>query len=75
MKKKKMNKIKEYLTNPATRIALWMFVFWLWWAYATLNDRINKLEEFKSSVNMVEIQSTLTAMQKDIEWIRIQMQK
>lgn len=70
-----MNKWLEYIKNPGTVITLIVFIFWLWWIRATLNFRLNKLEEFQHSVNMVEIQSTLTAMQKDIEWIRVQLQK
>jgi hypothetical protein len=70
-----MNKWLEYLKTPGTIITLIVFVFWLWWIRASLNFRINKLEEFQHSVDMVEIQSTLTAMQKDIERIRIQLQK
>ena len=70
-----MSKWLEYLKTPGTIITLIVFIFWLWWIRTSLNFRINKLEEFQHSVDMVEIQSTLTAMQKDIERIRIQLQK
>lgn len=70
-----MEKRITYLKTPWTIVTLIIFIFWLWWIRASLNFRINKLEEFQHSVDMVEIQSTLTAMQKDIERIRIQLQK
>lgn len=70
-----MNKRKEYITNPKNIIAIIVFIFWLWVAWTTLNNRINKLEEFKDTVNMVEIQATLSSIQKDIERIKIELQK
>lgn len=69
----KTNKRKEYITNPARIITFIVFVFWLGVTYATLISRINKLEEFERSVDMVKIETTLTAMQKDIEYIRLNM--
>lgn len=70
---KQTNKRKEYITNPARVISFIVFVFWLWAAYASITNRIQKLEEFDKSVDMVKIESTLTAMQKDIEWIRMNL--
>lgn len=75
MKDRLMQKRKEYITNPATVITLIVFVFWIWVSWSTLNGRVNKLEEFRDSVNMVEIQSTLSSIQKDIEWIKLELQK
>ena len=70
-----MQKRKEYITNPATIVTIVVFVFGLWISWATLNNRVNRLEEFQQSINMVEIQSTLSSIQKDIEWIKIELQK
>lgn len=75
MKDRLMQKWKEYITNPATIITIIVFVFGLWISWATLNNRVNRLEEFQQSINMVEIQSTLSSIQKDIEWIKIELQK
>jgi hypothetical protein len=44
-------------------------------SWTTLNNRVQNLEDFKSEVNIVEIQSTLTSIQKDVEWIREQLRK
>ena len=70
-----MNKRKEYITNPARVISFWIFIFGLGVAYATLTHRINKLEEFQKSVNIVKWEATLTAMQKDIEHLRIDINR
>ena len=66
----KMQKRKDYLTAPATIVAIIVFIFWLWISRATLNGRVNRLEEFQSSINMVEIQSTLSQIQTDIQRIK-----
>lgn len=65
-----MQKRKEYITNPATIVTIVVFIFWLWVSWSTLNGRINKLEEFRDGINMVEIQATLSQIQTDIQWIK-----
>lgn len=65
----------EYIFSPATVVSLLVAIFWFWVTRWTLNYRINRLEDFQKEVNLVEIQSTLAAMQKDIERIRIQLQR
>lgn len=75
--KPKMNewvkKRYQHLTNPWVIISLLVALFWIWVTWGTLNFRVNKLEQFQQEVNLVELQKTLTAMQKDIEYIRLQM--
>ena len=68
-----MNKRKEYITNPARIVSFCVFIFWLWVAYATINNRIERLENFQKEINLVEIQSTLSQIQTDIEWIKINL--
>lgn len=63
----------QHLTNPWVVISLLVALFWIWVTWGTLNFRVNKLEQFQQEVNLVELQKTLTAMQKDIEYIRLQM--
>lgn len=70
-----MLKIKEYLTNPATWIAFWFFIFSLGWTYASLNNRISDLEKFQEEANIMELKTILVQVQKDIEWIKNDMQK
>lgn len=70
-----MNKIKDYLTNPATRIWFIVFIFGLgavWWS---LNSRISALEKAQAEMDMVKIQATLSQIQTDIEWIKYQLKK
>ena len=68
-----MNKRKEYITNPARIVSFIVFIFWLGVTYASITTRIARLEEFERSVDMVKIETTLTAMQKDIEYIRLNL--
>lgn len=68
-----MNKRKEYITNPARICSFIVFIFWLWVAYATLTNRIERLENFQKEINLVEIQSTLSQIQTDIERIKINL--
>ena len=72
-----MEKIKEYLTNPATRISFLVFVFWLGAWYATLNNRLSAVEERQQEFNVIQIQTQLAeinkniaAIQIDIEWLK-----
>lgn len=59
----------EYFTSPATVISLLVFIFWIWVTWGSLNARINRLEEFKSDVNIVEIQKDLSEIKANVAWI------
>lgn len=61
----------EHITNPATIISFIVAVFGFWVTWATLNNRLNNLETFRESVDMIEIQTTLSSIQKDIERIKM----
>ena len=65
-----MNRIKDYLTNPATRISFCIFVFWLWAWYATLNSRLSAVEEKQQEFNVIGIQTQLAEINKNIAWIQ-----
>lgn len=65
-----MTKIKDYLTSPATRISFLVFVFWIgvvWWS---LNNRIEQIEKNVNEMDLIKIQTTLSQIQTDIEWIK-----
>ena len=70
-----MTKIVEYLSKPETLIALWVFLFSLGWAYASLNSRINAIEKAQAELNASEIQTTLAQIQTDIQWIKLSLEK
>lgn len=63
-----MQKRLEYIKNPATIITLLVFIFSLWVSWTNLNNRIKNLEEFRSDVNIVEIQ-------KDIQEIKVNISR
>ena len=65
-----MTKIKDYLSNPATRISFTIFVFWLWAGYATLNSRLSAVEEKQEEFNVINIQTQLAEINKNIAWIQ-----
>ena len=70
-----MERIKEYLLNPAVWISFILFVFGLWVSYATLNSRISAVEKAQAELDVAYIQSTLAQIQTDIQWIKIELQK
>lgn len=70
-----MEKIKEYLSNPAVWISFIVFVFGLWVSYASLNNRLYALEKAQAELDVAYIQSTLAQIQTDIQWIKIELQK
>ena len=70
-----MEKIRDYLTNPATRISFIVFIFWIGAVWGTLNSRIEALEKNVSEIDVVSIQSQLSAIQSDLQRIKYQLQK
>lgn len=70
-----MEKIRDYLSNPATRIWFIVFIFWLGGVWGTLNSRIAQLEKVQAETDMVKIQATLSQIQTDIERIKYQLKK
>ena len=65
-----MTKIKDYLTNPATRISLIVFIFWIGAVWGSLNSRIEQIEKNVNDIDLVKIQTTLSQIQTDIERIK-----
>lgn len=70
-----MQKIRDYLTNPATRISFLVFVFGLGVVWATTNDRIAQLEKKYEEMDLIKIQTTLSQIQTDIERIKKSLSK
>ena len=70
-----MEKIRDYLSNPATRISFIVFIFWIGAVWGTLNSRIEALEKNVSEIDVVSIQSQLSAIQSDLQRIKYQLQK
>jgi hypothetical protein len=72
---KKLKYMVERLKQPATIWKLVLFVFWLWVTWSSLNFRIQRLEEFQSTVDIVEIQTTLKEISTDLSWIKSELSK
>ena len=72
---KMIEKIKNYVTNPAVWISFIAFVFWLWVSYSSLNSRISAIEKEQAELDAAYIQTTLAQIQTDIQWIKIELQK
>lgn len=70
-----MQKRRQHLTSPAVIISLLVAIFWFGVTRWTLNNRINRLEDFQKEINMVEIQSTLASIQSDISRIKLSLQQ
>ena len=47
-----MEKIKEYLLNPAVWISFIVFIFWLWVSYSSLNSRISAIEKEQAELEL-----------------------
>ena len=65
----------ERLKQPATIWKLVLFVFWLGVTWSSLNYRVSRLEEFQSTVDIVEIQTTLKEISTDLSWIKSKLSK
>ena len=65
----------QYITAPATVIAAFTAVIWVIVSWTTMNFRIQALENFKSEVNIVEIQTTLKEIQIDLQRVKNALQK
>jgi HAMP domain-containing protein len=72
---KKLKYMVERLKQPATIWKLVLFVFWLWVTWSSLNYRIQRLEEFKSTVDIMEIQTTLKEISVDLNRIKSEISK
>ncbi len=70
-----IERIKNYIFNPAVWISFLAFVFWLWVSYSSLNSRISALEKEQAELDAAYIQTTLAQIQTDIQWIKIELQK
>ncbi len=70
-----MQKRRQHLSSPGVIISLLVAIFWFGVTRWTLNNRINRLEDFQKEINMVEIQSTLASIQSDISRIKLSLQQ
>ena len=62
--------IQTRLLQPQTIISIVSFVFWLWVVRATLNNKIKALEEFKKTIDAIDINEKLARIQTDLDRIK-----
>jgi hypothetical protein len=75
MKKKKMNSLYEFITDPSTLVEFIVFVFWLWATWSNLNGRIKTLEKKTDEIDITKIEIKLAEIQKDLQRIRDELDK
>lgn len=63
----------DRLKKPTTIWSILVFIFTLGGIYATFNARLNALEDFRKEVDVVELQKSIVSIQKDVEWIKLNM--
>lgn len=59
----------EYITAPATMITALLWIIGVVISWTTLNNRVQHLEEFKSEVNIVELQKDIQDIKTNIAWL------
>ena len=75
MKKKKMDSLYNYITDPWTLVSFIVFVFWLWATWSNLNGRIKTLEKKTDEIDITKIEIKLAEIQKDLQRIRDELDK
>lgn len=59
----------QYITAPATLITAIIWIIWVVVSWTTLNTRVQHLEEFKSEVNIVELQRDIQDIKTNVAWL------
>lgn len=62
--------IQTRIMQPQTIISIVSFIFGLWVVRATLNNKIKALEEFKKTIDAIEINEKLARIQTDLDRIK-----
>jgi len=75
MKKKKMDSLYNYITDPNTIVTFVVFVFSLWATWSNLNGRIKTLEKKTDEIDITKIEIKLAEIQKDLQRIRDELDK
>lgn len=59
-----------YITNPANLVSFVIFIFWLWVTWSNLNWRIKECEKRLDRLDELDLDSRLTQMQIDLDWVK-----
>ena len=68
-----MKDILDWLKKPTTICSLLVFAFSLGWTWVSVNNRIEKLEEFHKTIDIIQLQTTLKEIQVDLTWIKSEL--
>lgn len=75
MKKKKMNSLYNYITDPNTIVTFVVFVFSLWAMWSKLNWRIKTLEDKVEELDAAKIEAKLAEILTDLARIKEELKK
>jgi hypothetical protein len=67
--------MKERLKQPSTRWKIWWVCLALISMYYNLNYRITALEDFRQSVDVIQLQTDIAQMKIDLQRIKNDLQK
>ena len=70
-----MEQFYNYITDPWTIVSFVVFVFWLWATWSNLNWRLKECEKRLDRVDELDLDSRLTRMEANLEWIRTTLEK
>jgi len=65
-----MEALYNYITQPETIVSFIIFVFTLWVMRSNVNGKLKDLEHRIEKIEDLDLDSRLTKMQTDIDWIR-----
>ena len=75
MKKKKMDSLYNYITDPSTIVTFVVFVFSLWAMWSKLNWRIKALEDKVEELDAAKIEAKLAEILTDLARIKEELKK
>ena len=70
-----MEQFYNYITDPWTIVSFVVFVFWLWATWSNLNWRLKECEKRLDKLEELDLDSRLTRMEANLEWIRTTLEK
>jgi len=65
-----MEQLFSYISSPATIVNFIAFIFGLWVIWANLNAKQKELERRIAKIEDLDLDSRLTKMQVDLDWIK-----
>lgn len=70
-----MDNLYNYLTDPTTIINIVVLVFTLGVTWSNLNAKLKELEKRIEKIEDLDLDSRLTRMEANLDWIRTTLEK